>query len=61
MNIIVFIKQVADTEARIIIKNDQKSLEIENKYNMNFFDEFAMEAAIKTKEKFKDSKITACT
>ena len=61
MNIIVFIKQVADTEARIIIKNDQQSLEIENKYNMNFFDEFAMEAAIKTKEKFKDSKITACT
>jgi electron transfer flavoprotein beta subunit len=61
VNIIVFIKQVADTEARIIIKNDQKSLEIENKYNMNFFDEFAVEEAIKTKEKFKDSQITACT
>jgi electron transfer flavoprotein beta subunit len=61
VNIIVFIKQVADTEARIFIKNDQKSLEIENKFNMNFFDEFAMEAAIKTKEKFKDSQVTACT
>lgn len=61
MNIIVFVKQVADTEARIIIKSDQKSLEIENKYNMNFFDEFAMEAAIKTKEKFKETKVTACT
>lgn len=61
VNIIVFIKQVADTEARIIIKNDQKSLEIENKFNMNFFDEFAVEAAIKTKEKFKDSQITVCT
>lgn len=61
MNIIVFIKQVADTEARIIIKNDRKSLEIENKFNMNFFDEFAVEAAIKTKEKFKDSQITVVT
>lgn len=61
MNIIVFIKQVADTEARIMIKSDKKSLEIENKFNMNFFDEFAMEAAIKTKEKFKDTKVTACT
>jgi len=61
VNIIVFIKQVADTEARIMIKSDKKSLEIENKFNMNFFDEFAMEAAIKTKEKFKDTKVTACT
>ena len=61
MNIIVFVKQVADTEARIMIKSDQKSLEIENKYNMNFFDEFAMEAAIKTKEKFKETKVIACT
>lgn len=61
MNIIVFVKQVADTEARIMIKSDKKSLEIENKFNMNFFDEFAMEAAIKTKEKFKDTKVTVCT
>lgn len=61
VNIIVFIKQVADTEARIIIKNDQKTLEIENKFNMNFFDEFAVEAAIKTKEKLKESQITVCT
>lgn len=61
MNIVVFIKQVADTEARIIIKSDQKSLEIENKFNMNFFDEFAMEAAIQIKEKFKESQVTVCT
>lgn len=61
MNIIVFIKQVADTEARILIKSDKKSLEIENKYNMNFFDEFAVEEAIRIKEKFKDSLITVCT
>jgi len=61
VNILIFIKQVADTEARIIIKGDQKSLEIENKYNMNFFDEFAVEEAIRIKEKNKDTQITVCT
>lgn len=61
MNILVFIKQVADTEARIMIKSDNKSLEIENKYNLNFFDEFAVEEAIRLKNKFKESKILVCT
>jgi electron transfer flavoprotein beta subunit len=61
LKILVFIKQVADTEARILIKSDQKSLEIENKYNMNFFDEFALEEAIRVKEKVKDSQVTVCT
>lgn len=61
MNILVFIKQVADTEARIIIKGDQKSLEIENKYNINFFDEVAIEEAIRIKERIKDSQVTICT
>jgi electron transfer flavoprotein beta subunit len=61
VNILVFIKQVADTEARIIIGGDNKTLEIENKYAVNFFDEFAIEEAIKIKEKIKDSTITICT
>lgn len=61
MNILVFIKQVADTEARIIISGDNKTLEIENKYAVNFFDEFAIEEAIRIKEKIKDSRITICT
>ncbi|OPY79024.1 MAG: Electron transfer flavoprotein subunit beta [Syntrophorhabdus sp. PtaU1.Bin153] len=61
MNIIVFVKQVADTEARILIKSDQKALEIENKYNLNFFDEFAVEEAIRIKEKLKDGQVTVCT
>jgi electron transfer flavoprotein beta subunit len=61
VNILVFIKQVADTEARIIIKGDQKSLEIENKYNINFFDEVAVEEAIRIKERIKDSQVTVCT
>jgi len=61
LNILVFIKQVADTEARILIKSDNKSLEIENKYNLNFFDEFAVEEAIRLKTKLKDSKVIVCT
>lgn len=61
MNVLVFVKQVADTEARIIISSDQKSLEIENKYVVNFFDEFAVEEAIRIKEALKDVQITVCT
>ncbi|MCX5813410.1 MAG: electron transfer flavoprotein subunit beta/FixA family protein [Proteobacteria bacterium] len=61
MKILVFIKQVADTEARILIKSDKKSLEIENKYNMNFFDEFAVEEAVSIKEKTEGTWIAVCT
>jgi electron transfer flavoprotein beta subunit len=61
MNIMVFIKQVADTEARIVIRGDKKSLEIENKYTMNFFDEFGVEEAMRIKEKIKDATVTVCS
>lgn len=61
MNILVFIKQVADSEARIVIKGDKKSLEIEQKFAMNFFDEFALEEALRIKEKAKEGQVTACT
>lgn len=61
MNILVFIKQVADTEARIQINGDNKTLEIENKYAINFFDEFAVEEAIRIKEQTKESQVTVCT
>ncbi len=60
MNIIVFIKQVADTEARIVIAGDKESLEIENKYAMNFFDEFAVEEALRIREKTPGTSVTAC-
>jgi electron transfer flavoprotein beta subunit len=61
MNILVFIKEVADTEAKIVIRDDKNGLEIENKYVMNFFDEFAVEEALRIKEKIKESVVTACT
>jgi electron transfer flavoprotein beta subunit len=60
VNILVFIKQVADTEARIVIAGDKKSLEIENKYAMNFFDEFAVEEALRLKEKISGTEVTVC-
>jgi electron transfer flavoprotein beta subunit len=59
VNIIVFIKQVADTEARIVIAGDKLSLEIENKYAVNFFDEFAIEEALKIKES-SGAQVTVC-
>jgi electron transfer flavoprotein beta subunit len=60
VNILVFIKQVANTEARIAISGDNRSLEIENKYAMNFFDEFAVEEALRIRERIKESVVTVC-
>jgi electron transfer flavoprotein beta subunit len=51
VNIIVFMKQVADTEAHILVSGDKLSLEIENKYAVNFFDELAIEEALRIKER----------
>lgn len=61
MNILVFVKQVADTEAIITLGGENKMLEIENKYAINFFDEFAIEEAVRIKEKIKESQVTVCT
>jgi electron transfer flavoprotein beta subunit len=61
VNILVFVKQVADTEARIFIAGDGRSLDTENKYAMNFFDEFAVEAALRIKETHKESLVKVCT
>jgi len=60
MEIYVLVKQVADPEAVIRVKSDSE-LEIENKYFTNFFDEIAIEAGLKLKEKFggKVSVLTA--
>ncbi|MEW5760294.1 MAG: electron transfer flavoprotein subunit beta/FixA family protein [Candidatus Thermoplasmatota archaeon] len=51
MNIIVCMKQVPDTETRIKLKNGKIDLE-GAKYVVNPYDEFAVEEAIKIKEKF---------
>jgi electron transfer flavoprotein beta subunit len=59
MDIYVLVKQVPDPEAIIKVKSDSE-LEIENKYFTNFFDEIAVEAGLKLKEKF-GGKVTVLT
>ena len=52
MNIYVCVKQVPDTEARIQIAEDGKSIETgEINFILNPFDEFAVEEALRTQEK----------
>jgi electron transfer flavoprotein beta subunit len=53
------VKQVPDPEAIIRVKSDSE-LEIENKYFTNFFDEIAIEAGLKLKEK-SGGRVTALT
>lgn len=52
MKIAVLIKQVPDTETKIRIKADASGIEADSiKYIINPYDEFAVEEALKTKEK----------
>ncbi|MBN2290664.1 MAG: electron transfer flavoprotein subunit beta/FixA family protein [Candidatus Glassbacteria bacterium] len=52
MNIIVFVKQVADTEARVQIAGDGTSIDtLDLNFILNPFDEFAVEEALRTAEK----------
>lgn len=59
MQIYVLVKQVPDPEAMVKVKSDSE-LEIENKYFTSFFDEIAVEAGLKLKEKF-GGKVTVLT
>lgn len=59
VEIYVLVKQVPDPEAIIKVKSDSE-LEIENKYFTNFFDEIAVEAGLKLREKF-GGRVTALT
>jgi electron transfer flavoprotein beta subunit len=60
MDLLVLVKQVPDTEAIIRAQSDTE-LDIENKYALNFFDEFAVEEALRIKEKLGDGKVTVIT
>jgi len=59
MEIYILVKQVPDPEAIVKVKSETE-LEIENKYFTNFFDEIAVEAGLKLKEKF-GGKVTVLT
>ena len=59
MKIAVLIKQVPDTETKIKTKADGSGIEAEGtKYIVGPYDEFAIEEAIKTKEKNAGSEVT---
>jgi electron transfer flavoprotein beta subunit len=51
MNIIVLAKQIPDAEARVEIRADGKKLDIEQKFTTNLFDEYALEEALRIREK----------
>ena len=51
MNIVVLVKHVPDPEALVSIGGGGAKLDIEQKFTMNFFDEFALEEALRIKAK----------
>jgi len=51
MNIVVLAKQVPDPEAIVDIRGDGSGLEIEPKFATNLFDEFAVEEALRIRQK----------
>jgi electron transfer flavoprotein beta subunit len=63
MNIIVCLKQVPDTESKIRVKADASGIETTDiKWIMNPYDEFAVEEALKLRDKIADgSLVTAVT
>ena len=62
MNSIVCIKRVPDTEARVRIAEGETSIESDGvKYIMSPYDEFALEAALRTKEAGGEGEVTVLT
>lgn len=62
MNVFVLLKQVPDTETKIRIAGDKASIEKNDiKWIINPYDEFAVEEALKTKERLKTGSVTAVT
>lgn len=59
MNIYVCIKQVPDTEASILVKDGKSINEAAIKWIVSPYDEYAIEEALKLKEKLTGSTLTA--
>ena len=51
MNVVVLVKQIPDPEALVAIGGGGVSLDIEQKFALNLFDEFAIEEALRIKAK----------
>jgi len=61
MNIYVCLKQVPDTEASILIKDGKSVNEANIKWIVNPYDEYAIEEALKLKEKIPGAAVSAVT
>lgn len=61
MNIVVLVKQVPDSEARVHAKPDGSAMEVEDKYTLNFFDSLAVEEALRIKEQGGTGTVTVMT
>lgn len=62
MNTFVLVKQVPDTETKIKISGDKTNIEKNDiKWIINPYDEFAIEEALKIKEKLKAGTVTVIT
>jgi electron transfer flavoprotein beta subunit len=61
MNIYVCIKQVPDTEANLIVKEGTTVNEADIKWIIGPYDEYALEEALKLKEKISGSTVTIIT
>lgn len=62
MNLFVLIKQVPSTETTIKVTGDGNSIEKGDiKWIVNPYDEFAIEEALKTKERLKEGTVTVVT
>ncbi len=59
MNIFVCLKQVPDTEASLILKEANRISEDNLKWIINPYDEFAIEEALKLKEKINGARVIA--
>ncbi|NQV15406.1 electron transfer flavoprotein subunit beta, partial [bacterium] len=58
MKIVVCIKQVPDTETKVLIRGDGLSIDpTDVKYVMNPYDEYAVEQALKLKEAIGEGEV----
>jgi electron transfer flavoprotein beta subunit len=58
VHIVVLVKQVPDSEAKVQIKADGSGVEVEDRYTLNFFDSLAVEEALRIKEQMEGSTVT---
>jgi len=62
LNIVVCVKRVPDTEARIRVAADATGIQTDGvKYIMSPYDEYALEAGLQTKEALGDGEVALLT